>query len=215
MIEVWIIDNRNQFGTSKSSMTEKLINVVMNIVGPNNLKVIKASEYNDKMDLPRKIILSGSDARIRDLPYSSQQMKLIDRCMKEMLTSSGKRIDIFGICYGLHLMAKFFKVPITSFRKPCAGTVVVKTQIESTRGNTIISCWRPREENKKIFYLNHNDYILKPPTPFLTTKTHPSYLDYVLEAVWKCPGMYWIVTQYHPEATKHGIEVLEEWLKSA
>ena len=98
---------------------------------------------------------------------------------------SNHKIPVVGICYGMHILTKFFK-----------GEVISSSRHIKTR----------KTLNERQFYLNYHDFVLCAPGPFMVEQEDEQN-GHILKMAWK--NLDWVALQYHPEGTFDG----HDWLR--
>lgn len=198
---IWIVDNRDcktdKF-SNKNSMTDRLIKIVGDIEEP--LIINKNTDLqNIDFSSVELVILSGSNSRINEVNFRKEPgYVILPLIVDYLLRHTRRNIQILGICYGMHILTKYFN-----------GTVLTGTEnireVSHEHGGELFA-------GKK--YLNYHDFIPYAPPPCEELfVTRPFATFHVLEMTWKRLG--WVGVQYHPEGTEEGVDWLTGFVKSS
>lgn len=194
MSNIWLVDNRDfnaPYFSNKNSMTNKLISLLRQ---HGNLLIVNQRNY-DKLcfDSVNLIVLSGSDYRINNPRHFDRNSyfacSVLEKALEYMMKHANKKISVLGICYGMHLLVRFFY-----------GTVHTS---EHHIKNVSQYC------NPKEIYLNYHDYVTEAPEPFVRDNEDDANL-HVLSMSW--PSFGWKGVQFHPEGTDYGIGWLHNFV---
>jgi len=179
-------------------MTDRLCNVIRSIEAPFVIDKNTNLE-NINLSVVEIIVLSGSNSRINEVEFRKEPgFIIIDHVINYLLKHSRKDIKVLGVCYGMHILTKYFNGTVH------AGSANIKHVSDEYGGELFLG--------KK--YLNYHDFVRCAPPPFQAIfVTKPAGTFHVLEMRWNILG--WIGVQYHPEGTEEGLDWLREFLKSS
>ncbi len=186
--KILIID----FGSQVTKLIARRIRelgVYSEVITPKDLTKLK--KFNDI----KGFIFSGGPSTVTSLKFQSVPKEIFE-----------KKIPVFGICYGLQLIAKLFggKIKPSKKKREFGRAILLKKNNSLLIKNYLIS--------KKSVWMSHEDAVVKLPKNFkVIAYTRDSKLTIIENEKKKIYGV-----QFHPEVTHtdNGKQIFKNFLFS-